>query len=189
VLISVGISKRFSPSIYESIQKIRGLPYMPDLQEQFYHLKAKDVMETDFASLSLHASIDDINELLEVSSSKFGIQDYNIPIVDNQGTQMQILLAVLQGINSFPIGNVENKLVVGATNVSALFGLIEELEFETLRQTQIHDLKLLAIADPESKRRMRQKFTAKLRAKKYDLRYIRLPLPLSSLGGAPVSLL
>jgi CBS-domain-containing membrane protein len=123
---------------------------MPDLTEEFYSLKAKNVMERDVHCLTLRASVDDLNALLEkyVTGSKYGIQDYSIPILDS----------------------AESKVVVGATNVNSLLRLVESLEWEVQRQKQVHDLQLSGIANPEQRRRAQQKRVAKLRAKKYDLR-------------------
>jgi CBS domain-containing protein len=150
VIISVGISKRWGLSIFDSIQKIRGLPFMPDLQEQFYELKARDVMERDVPCLNLKASIEDINQLLEkyISNSKYGTQDYSIPIIETP----------------------DNKIVVGATNVNALIELVEVLEYEIVRQKQVHDLTMSGIINVAQRKKEQQKYLQKLRSRKYDLR-------------------
>jgi len=86
VIIAVGISKKTTHSIYDSIQKIKGLPFMPDLQERYYHLRAEDVMERNRTALELHSSIFEIDEILmEHDTSKGGNLDYNVPIVDSHG--------------------------------------------------------------------------------------------------------
>jgi CBS domain-containing protein len=123
---------------------------MPDLTEEFYSLKAKNVMEKEVHCLTLRVSVDDLNQLLEkyVSGSKHGVQDYSIPILDS----------------------AETMVVVGATNVNSLLRLVEVLEWEVQRQKQVHDLQLSGIANPEQRRRAQQKRLAKLRSKKYDLR-------------------
>eukprot|EP00050_Salpingoeca_kvevrii_P002557 m.196978 g.196978 ORF g.196978 m.196978 type:complete len:188 (-) comp10638_c0_seq1:632-1195(-) len=79
VLVSNAIAQRLSPSFYDSIIQIKGLPYLPDLRKgETYKLTAEDIMEHDVVFITLRSTYQDLEILL--SSSDFA----NYPLVEDQ---------------------------------------------------------------------------------------------------------
>eukprot|EP00730_Choanoeca_flexa_P001429 TRINITY_DN10630_c0_g1_i1.p1 TRINITY_DN10630_c0_g1~~TRINITY_DN10630_c0_g1_i1.p1 ORF type:complete len:751 (+),score=112.75 TRINITY_DN10630_c0_g1_i1:118-2370(+) len=78
VLISNAVCQSLSPSIYDSIIQLRGMPYLPDLRRgQAYKQTVESIMRRDATCLSLHCSYGKINRLLRNSHLP------HFPLVDN----------------------------------------------------------------------------------------------------------
>eukprot|EP00045_Choanoeca_perplexa_P018311 m.286664 g.286664 ORF g.286664 m.286664 type:complete len:779 (+) comp17779_c0_seq1:8056-10392(+) len=78
VLISNAVCQSLSPSIYDSIIQLRGMPYLPDLRRgRAYKQTVESIMRRDVTCLSLHCPYGKISRLLRSSSLA------HFPLVDN----------------------------------------------------------------------------------------------------------
>lgn len=84
VIISVGISRKVSVNIYDSMLIIRRLPFLPDLKRRSYSQTAKDFMRSDVPALALNTSLREMRTLLEryVDRGQH-FRNINIPIVED----------------------------------------------------------------------------------------------------------
>jgi len=84
VLVAVAVSKAFSPSIYDKILKYRGLPYLPDLNQENYTVLAKDIMNRNVIFITKDFTRQDIIKVLSESDYK------TYPIVDSVDSMILI---------------------------------------------------------------------------------------------------
>jgi chloride channel 2 len=84
IMISVGISKKVSVNIYDSMLIIRRLPFLPDLKRRSYSQLAKDFMRSDVPALALNTSLQEMKVLLERYVDRGqNFRNINIPIVED----------------------------------------------------------------------------------------------------------
>lgn len=84
VAISVGISRKISVNIYDSMLIIRRLPFLPDLARHSWNQTARDFMRSDVPVLSLNTSLEEMKSLLETYVNRGqNFKNINIPIVED----------------------------------------------------------------------------------------------------------
>lgn len=84
VIISVGISRKISVNIYDSMLIIRRLPFLPDLKRRSYSMTARDFMRSDVPALALNTSLREMKTLLERYVDRGqNFKNINIPIVED----------------------------------------------------------------------------------------------------------
>jgi len=84
IVISVGISRKVSVNIYDSMLIIRRLPFLPDLKRRSYSQTAKDFMRSDVPALALNTSLKEMKSLLEKYVDRGqNFRNINIPIVED----------------------------------------------------------------------------------------------------------
>eukprot|EP00051_Salpingoeca_urceolata_P013556 m.170384 g.170384 ORF g.170384 m.170384 type:complete len:892 (+) comp17827_c0_seq2:442-3117(+) len=85
VLLSISICQKLSPSLYDSIIQLKGMPYLPDLRKgSGYKLLVSDIMRQDVFYVALNSTYARIAELL--TSAKFR----SFPLVDSPETQVLV---------------------------------------------------------------------------------------------------
>lgn len=84
IIISVGVSRKISVNIYDSMLIIRRLPFLPDLKRRSYSMTARDFMRTDVPALALNTSLREMKTLLERYVDRGqNFRNINIPIVED----------------------------------------------------------------------------------------------------------
>lgn len=84
IIISVGISRKVTVNIYDSMLIIRRLPFLPDMKRRSYNQTAKDFMRSDVPALALNTSLREMKILLERYVDRGqNFRNINIPIVED----------------------------------------------------------------------------------------------------------
>eukprot|EP00211_Chloroparvula_japonica_P003759 CAMPEP_0119146742 /NCGR_PEP_ID=MMETSP1310-20130426/39347_1 /TAXON_ID=464262 /ORGANISM="Genus nov. species nov., Strain RCC2339" /LENGTH=754 /DNA_ID=CAMNT_0007138655 /DNA_START=126 /DNA_END=2386 /DNA_ORIENTATION=- len=92
VLVACGIGRFLSPSVYDVILHLKGLPYVPSFSKNLNkNLLASDIMRTSWATLSTQAKFKDVVRILEESPTQWAF-----PVVEQMGDQV-FLGAVSRG--------------------------------------------------------------------------------------------
>lgn len=116
VVISVGISKYWTPNLYDSMMEIRRLPYLPPLKSQGGTLQARDIMTKDVTCLPLRTSLRQIKKIVKhYLQTEMTGKETNIPIVDN----------------------LNRKLLISSTNLSVLKQFYQKLEKEIMKEEKV----------------------------------------------------
>ena len=90
VILSYGISKFFSVSVYHVLVEIKNLPFLPKLlKAEYYKKNASELMEINFPYLTLESHVSDIAYVL--TSINFRVR--SIPILADEMT-MELLFCV-----------------------------------------------------------------------------------------------
>eukprot|EP01117_Protostelium_nocturnum_P008001 TRINITY_DN284_c1_g1_i1.p1 TRINITY_DN284_c1_g1~~TRINITY_DN284_c1_g1_i1.p1 ORF type:complete len:790 (+),score=189.64 TRINITY_DN284_c1_g1_i1:122-2491(+) len=86
VITGISVSKFLSLyGIYESIAKLKGLPYLPDLHQDSYSTKAKDMMDTNVVFLTRAFERDEVEKALETAKG-----EYVFPVVHDKKSKLLV---------------------------------------------------------------------------------------------------
>lgn len=81
--IAFMVSRAFTPSIYDAVTKIKGLPYLPDLEHSMFDMTADDIMERNPLSIPINASPPKVAKIMRKYKDK-----PTFPVIDAEESRM-----------------------------------------------------------------------------------------------------
>jgi H+/Cl- antiporter ClcA len=131
VIVSYLTSSRLSISVYDSLAQLKGLPYLPDLQDRNYIQVAKDLMDCNVPFLTMRTTLKEIKKLLEELSKLEDYRNQLIPIVHT----------------------AEHKILIGTTTFDALQHLYVTTILELRKEREEHRKGVRGFTLTEQRRR------------------------------------
>lgn len=77
-LVACGLGVYLSPSVYDIVLQLRGLPYIPHLYDNMRNKKASSVMSTSWHALCLDSTFSDVVDILEDANKQ-----WSVPIIES----------------------------------------------------------------------------------------------------------